>query len=64
MPTINIEQMRKYADMPPTMMCAVCGKMENPNADIARGDFWLCTDCLEKLRKLIGEAGDNDGEKV
>ena len=62
MPTINLTQIRKYADMPPTMECAVCGKTKNPTASIARYDFfWLCPECLAKLRKLIREDGDGDG---
>lgn len=61
MPSINIDRLIKQADIPPSFMCAVCGKMENLKADIIRGDFWLCPDCLAKLRLLIGEDGDGNG---
>ena len=58
MPTIDIDRLIKQADMQPSFACAVCGKPENPKADIVRGEFWLCPECLAKLRMLIREDGD------
>ena len=42
-------------DSPPSHYCAVCGKMEYPNAVFATSAFWLCDDCIEKLKKLLKE---------
>lgn len=58
MPTINIDRLIKQADMQPSFVCAVCREPENPKANIARGEFWLCPECMAKLRKLIKEDGD------
>jgi len=40
-------------DAPPSHYCAVCGKMEYPNAVYATSVFWLCDDCLGKLKTLL-----------
>lgn len=45
-------------DRPPTNMCSICGFKEDDAARLINGFFWLCPDCLKKLRKLVAEDGD------
>lgn len=40
----------------PSRICSVCGKSEYPNSVYATTTFWLCDDCLRKLKKLIQES--------
>ena len=42
-------------DAPPSHYCAVCGKMEYPDAVFATSALWLCDGCIEKLKKLLKE---------
>lgn len=41
----------------PTRVCSVCGAYEF-NSTIAydsKAKFWLCPECLKKLKKLLGK---------
>ena len=40
-------------DVPPTRTCAICGKKEFENAIIRKIDFWLCDDCLGRLKSTL-----------
>jgi len=42
-------------DASPSHYCAVCGKMEYPNAVFATSSFWLCNECIAKLKKILNE---------
>lgn len=33
-----------------TRECALCGKLECPDAEIILQDFWMCPTCLSQLR--------------
>lgn len=37
----------------PSHMCSLCFKQENPHCVTITKEFWVCDDCLKKLRKLI-----------
>ena len=41
------------AIMPPTRSCAVCGKREYENAVVGKLDFWLCEECLGRLKETL-----------
>lgn len=51
----KIKQDCTYASMQPTRICSVCGVNEFRYADsyYTEDVFWLCPDCLNKLRNLI-----------
>lgn len=52
-----------YTDMHPVKCCAVCGYYDSPvrrNIIYSDGQFWLCPDCLNKLRNLIARESNND----
>ena len=49
---------QKRYDGPPTRICMICDKLENPNADMAREGGWICPDCKKKIGKLIGVRTD------
>ena len=42
--------------LPPTRMCLICDKFENPEAKRANGEAWLCPECKDKIRKIIKTA--------
>jgi hypothetical protein len=41
----------------PTRVCSVCGTNElgYTGSYYARDEFWLCPECLKRLKKLLGE---------
>ena len=54
-----IKQDYTYASMPPTRVCNVCGHRES-DCNYAKDEFWLCPDCLNKLRNLIAKETQYD----
>lgn len=58
----KIKQDYTYASMPPTRVCSVCGANEFKYAELyyTKDVFWLCPDCLNKLRNLIVRESNND----
>lgn len=50
----TIKQDYAYTHMSPTRVCNVCGYRES-DSNYAVTDFWLCPDCLNKLRNLIAK---------
>lgn len=52
-----------YTDMYPVKHCAVCDYYDSPvrrNVIYSDGQFWLCPNCLNKLRNLIARESNND----
>ena len=52
---IKPDYIRTTANMQPTRVCSVCGVNEcgyTGSYDI-RDEFWLCPECLKKLKKLL-----------
>lgn len=41
--------------MEPTRVCAVCGanELRYTGSYYSRPDFWLCPECLKRLKKLL-----------
>lgn len=37
-------------------VCAACGKLEIEEARVASYFFWLCPECLDKLRRIMQNA--------
>lgn len=59
--TIKPDYMNTVASMPPTRVCAVCGKTEFKHAGsyYSQDVFWLCPDCLKKLKKLLDKSTES-----
>ena len=55
---IKPDYMRTTANMQPTRVCAVCDANEFEYADSSynKSVFWLCPECLKKLRKLLDKS--------
>lgn len=45
-------------DLRPYHECAICETVENPKAIIVTKEFWICDDCVRKLRKIMEWYGD------
>lgn len=58
---IKLDHMNTVATMPPTRVCAVCGANELGHTGFyyAKDEFWLCPDCLKKLRKLLDKSTES-----
>lgn len=41
-------------DVVPSHICAICGCYENPGSKVASKATWICPECAEKIKKLIG----------
>lgn len=54
---IKPDYMCTTASMQPTRICSVCGTNElgYTGSYYSRDEFWLCLECLKKLKKLLGE---------
>lgn len=52
---IKPDYMRTTASMCPTRVCSVCGTNElgYTGSYYSRDEFWLCPECLKKLKKLM-----------
>ena len=59
--TIPLRQQEEYYG-PPSRTCAICGANELNNARIGTTEFWLCPDCLYKIRMLIDARTDEVSE--
>lgn len=56
---IKPDYMRTTTSMPPTRVCAVCDRNEYNYTEsyYTKDVFWLCDDCLKKLKKLLEKEG-------
>lgn len=52
---IKPDYMRTTSSMKPTRVCSVCGTNElgYTGSYYARDEFWLCPECLKRLKKLL-----------
>ena len=59
--TIKPDYMRTTTSMPPTRVCTVCGEteFERYGSYYSQDIFWLCPDCLKKLRKLLDKSTES-----
>lgn len=48
---------QKITDMQPTRVCSVCGANElgYTGSYCTKDEFWLCPECLKKLKKLLNK---------
>ena len=44
--------------MVPSRFCSVCGEYEYKDSAVGKTEFWLCKDCLAKLKKLLEEVNE------
>lgn len=42
-----------YSNCPPSHICSICFKNENPIAETSTTEFWICNECIQKIRNLI-----------
>lgn len=40
-------------EAPPTRVCSICDKPENPKATIADDSGWLCPECKKRLTQML-----------
>lgn len=40
-------------EVPPTRVCSICDKLENPKATIAYDIWWLCPECKKRLTQML-----------
>ena len=55
METITATYSKDIETMYPTRVCSVCGTNElgYTGSYYARDEFWLCPECLKRLKKLL-----------
>ena len=58
---IKPDYMRTTASMEPTRVCAVCraNELGYTGSYCARDEFWLCPECLKRLRKLLDKSTES-----
>ena len=49
------------ANMQPTRVCSVCGTNELKYTGLyyAKDEFWLCPECLKRLKKLLDKSTES-----
>lgn len=54
---IKPDYMCTTASMQPTRVCAVCraNELGYTGSYYTKDEFWLCPECLEKLKKLLNK---------
>lgn len=60
--TINPDMINTAVSEQPTRVCSVCGvnNLGYTGSYYVRDEFWLCPDCLNKLRNLIAKETQYD----
>ena len=55
---IKPDYMRTTANMQSTRVCSVCGTNERKDAIAyySKSEFWLCPECLKRLKKLLDKS--------
>ena len=58
---IKPDYVRTTTSMEPTRVCSVCGAYERKDAIAyySKSEFWLCPECLKKLRKLLDKSTES-----
>lgn len=54
-----IYKLPDFSYIPPTRVCSICDKMENPKATTETGMAWICPECAGRIKKLIYPEVDN-----
>ena len=56
---IRPDYMRTTANMQPIRVCSVCGVYELKHViAYTKDEFWLCPECLKKLKKLLDKENE------
>lgn len=58
---IKPDYMRTTASMQPTRVCAVCraNELGYTGSYYSKTEFWLCPECLKKLKKLLDKSTES-----
>ena len=58
---IKPDYMRTTANMQPTRVCSVCGtnELEYSGLYYSKPEFWLCPECLKKLKNLLDKSTES-----
>ena len=58
---IKPDYIHTTANMKPTRVCSVCGTNEigYTGSYYSKPEFWLCPECLKKLRKLLDKSTES-----
>ena len=58
---IRQDYVPKITDMQPTRVCSVCGTNElgYTGSYYSKNEFWLCPECLKKLKKLLDKSTES-----
>ena len=58
---IKPDYMRTTTSMEPTRVCSVCGAYERKDAIAyySKSEFWLCPECLDRLKKLLDKSTES-----
>ena len=58
---IKPDYMRTTANMQPTRVCSVCGthEPEYSSSCYSKPEFWLCPECLKRLKKLLDKSTES-----
>lgn len=58
---IKRDDMRTTVSMEATRVCSVCGANElgYTGSYYRKDEFWLCDDCLKKLKKLLDKSTES-----
>ena len=58
---IKADYIRTTANMQPTRVCSVCGANELKYTGLyyAKDEFWLCPECLKRLKKLLDKSTES-----
>lgn len=58
---IKRDDMRTTVSMEATRVCSVCGanKLGYTGSYYARDEFWLCPECLKRLKKLLDKSTES-----
>ena len=58
---IKPDYMRTTTSMEPTRVCSVCGVYERKDAIAyySKSEFWLCPECLKRLKKLLDKSTES-----
>ena len=58
---IKPDYMLTTTSMEPTRVCSVCGAYERKDAIAyySKSEFWLCPECLKRLKKLLDKSTES-----
>ena len=58
---IKHDYMHTTTSMQPTRVCSVCGvnELKYTDSSYSKSEFWLCPECLKKLKKLLDKSTES-----